>query len=94
MCTDNGGEYERKEEHRYPERRRHVPVRYGIDEYADVVSVGLDKSQTDEPRSIEDALASNLADPIQFHTLIFGTITCVKQWNKISLVYTTVRLKR
>jgi hypothetical protein len=76
MCTDNGGEYERKEEHRYPERRRRVPVRYGIDEYADVVSVGLDESQIDEPRSIEDALASNLAEEwrasaeAEYHSLI------------------------
>lgn len=46
------------EKHEYPERRRTVPVRYGIDEYADTAEV-LDGSQITEPSSLNEALTSD-----------------------------------
>ena len=52
------GEQEREEERHYPERRKRVPVRYGIDEYA---SLGVEGSQINKPSSIEEALASDHA---------------------------------
>ena len=56
-------EGEREEEHRYPERRRRAPVRFGIDEYADLACTeGLEESQINEPSSIEEAFASDLAE--------------------------------
>ena len=55
-------EGEREEEHRYPERRRCAPVRFGINDYADLACTeGLEESQITEPSSIEEAFASDLA---------------------------------
>ena len=53
----------REEERHYPERQRRVPVRFGIDEYADLACAeGLEESQINEPSSIEEALASEHAE--------------------------------
>lgn len=49
------------ERHEYPERQRHVPVRYGIDEYADTAAIATDDILTSEPSTLEEALASDNA---------------------------------
>lgn len=48
---------------RYPERHRGVPVRFGIDEYADIAAAEcLGDSQINEPTTMKEALASDLAE--------------------------------
>ena len=48
------------EEPRYPERERHAPTRFGIDEFADLAEAeGLCETQTNEPTSIEEAFTSD-----------------------------------
>ena len=43
-----------EQQHRYPRRQRTAPVRYGINEFVDTAF--LDEVQTEEPKSIEEAL--------------------------------------
>ena len=51
-----------EERHQYPERRRAVPVRYGIDEYADIaVTESHEDGQITEPTNLVEALASDCA---------------------------------
>ena len=50
-----------EEQCHYPKRQRRVPVRYGFDEYADLACTKGLEGQINEPRSIEEALASDLA---------------------------------
>ena len=60
---DNVPEEEREKERHYPKRQRGVPVRFGLDEYADLACAeGLKVSPINEPSSIEEALASELAE--------------------------------
>lgn len=53
------GDVRQQEIRQYPERSRQVPIRYGIDEYADMATLG--DSQINEPATMEEALASDLA---------------------------------
>ena len=58
---ENVPEVGRERERHYPERQRRVPVRFGLDEYADLACTkGLKESQINEPSSIEEAFASEL----------------------------------
>ena len=49
-----------EEQCHYPKRQRRVPVRYGFDEYADLACTKGLEGQINEPRSIKEALASDL----------------------------------
>lgn len=53
-------EVDMPERHEYPEQWRTVPVRYGIDEYADTAKV-LDSGQITEPSTLSEALTSDHA---------------------------------
>ena len=49
------------ERHEYPQRQRHVPIRYGIDEYVGTAVEALGDTLTPEPSTLEEALSCDHA---------------------------------